>query len=245
MSVNLALFQIVFFSSLLSLGWTAPTPQNYSRNNRPSTTSKDEYLQTTLQNVKTELSTVKHLLSNQESEIETLQKKLATQENTLDHLHQMAIDELQAQKEVIRTGQCNGDSRLNEANQSLKNLETLLSNSLTDLRKLALQANETVSALSQQQKKIMDLEKSNEVQQEHIQHLEAALHSLMDLIQTRESKTPQNPSNQSGEKTYKVQAGDSLEKIARLYSITLSSLRKANPQLSDDRIRVGQTITIP
>ena len=44
--------------------------------------------------------------------------------------------------------------------------------------------------------------------------------------------------------TYQVQPGDSLQKIARKYQISLDSLKQAN-HLSSDKIIVGQKLSIP
>ena len=45
--------------------------------------------------------------------------------------------------------------------------------------------------------------------------------------------------------TYIVQNGDYLAKISKKYNIKLDAIRKANPQLKDDKIRVGQKIQLP
>ena len=45
--------------------------------------------------------------------------------------------------------------------------------------------------------------------------------------------------------TYIVQRGDYLAKISKKFNVTLNGLRKANPQLKNDVIKVGQKIQIP
>jgi len=45
--------------------------------------------------------------------------------------------------------------------------------------------------------------------------------------------------------TYVVQSGDSLSKISKKSNVTLSALRRANPSLKGDRIRIGQKLVIP
>ena len=44
---------------------------------------------------------------------------------------------------------------------------------------------------------------------------------------------------------YIVQSGDYLAKISRKFNIKIDAIRKANPQLKGDKIRVGQTIKLP
>ena len=45
--------------------------------------------------------------------------------------------------------------------------------------------------------------------------------------------------------TYIVQRGDYLAKISKKFNVTLNGLRKANPQLKNDVVKVGQKIQIP
>ncbi|HAM72799.1 MAG TPA: hypothetical protein DCM86_14250 [Verrucomicrobiales bacterium] len=42
-----------------------------------------------------------------------------------------------------------------------------------------------------------------------------------------------------------VKAHETLSSIARQYGISMASLRAANPGVSPDRLRVGQTVNIP
>lgn len=44
---------------------------------------------------------------------------------------------------------------------------------------------------------------------------------------------------------YIVQRGDYLAKISKRFNVKLDALRKANPQIKDDKIMIGQTIKIP
>lgn len=52
------------------------------------------------------------------------------------------------------------------------------------------------------------------------------------------------PAVNTGERIYKVKAGDSLTKIAKEQGTTISALRRAN-NLTTDRIKVGQDLKIP
>jgi len=52
------------------------------------------------------------------------------------------------------------------------------------------------------------------------------------------------PESAPGTQTYTVKSGDNLTIIARRFGVTVSALRSAN-NLTTDRIRVGQVLTIP
>ena len=45
--------------------------------------------------------------------------------------------------------------------------------------------------------------------------------------------------------TYVVQRGDSLSKISKKYNIRIDALRRANPKLKGDVVRIGQKLTLP
>jgi len=53
------------------------------------------------------------------------------------------------------------------------------------------------------------------------------------------------PTADTSEQLYTVKSGDSLTKIAAEHHTTVNALRKANPQLTTDRITVGQKLKIP
>ncbi len=44
---------------------------------------------------------------------------------------------------------------------------------------------------------------------------------------------------------YIVQRGDYLAKISKKYNVTIAGIRRVNPQLKDDKIRIGQKIKLP
>jgi LysM repeat protein len=78
-----------------------------------------------------------------------------------------------------------------------------------------------------------------------MQNFEAALQSMMEVIQVKSGAPSYSKSTDSDNPhIYKVQPGDSLERIARAKKVSVQSLRDAN-QLNNDRIIVGQKLKIP
>lgn len=55
----------------------------------------------------------------------------------------------------------------------------------------------------------------------------------------------ETPAPEAATTPYIVQRGDYLAKISKKYNVKLDALRKANPQLKNDVVRLGQTIQIP
>lgn len=111
---------------------------------------------------------------------------------------------------------------------------------------------ELVFALKQDYKKIeqLNLEQSKEIER------------LAKIIQNFEISNRSKPSNKSVERdhlnsnsisnhltphqrTYSVQAGDTLSKIASMHRVPLSRLLQSNPSIDPRRLQIGQIVVIP
>jgi LysM repeat protein len=86
--------------------------------------------------------------------------------------------------------------------------------------------------------KIASLEKAIEKQQALLSEVAQLRGSLTSVIQSLQKQ------DSGKESVHKVKAGDSLEKIARMYKVSISALKEEN-DLSTDRIVVGQELRIP
>jgi LysM repeat protein len=101
-----------------------------------------------------------------------------------------------------------------------------------ELRSLMTYANQTSASLSQYREQIQAIDhKLDEV---------AKLRSTLTQISKNYTTAETAPST----KSYRVKSGDSLEKIARKFHVSVESLKQDN-QLSSDKIVVGQELTIP
>lgn len=223
-------------------GWAAPAPQSY-QNGRPAPVKEDP--NAVMRQIRTALADLKHEVSNHESEIRTFDEKLQNQESSFEQLRQMLTEDVQAQKDFVRASNINLEGKTETLEQSVNNLDAAVKGLTSDLRQIKTQANESVAVLGQYKQKLTELEKLLETQNQHMQNLEAALHSIMEVMQAKQA-TKEIPVkfSEEGLKTYKVQPGDSLEKIAKAQKVTIQALKEAN-QLTNDRIIVGQTLKIP
>ncbi len=225
-------------------GWAAP--QTYSQPYqvaRPVPAPGDD-LTSVLRQLKTGLADLKHEMRNHESEIRTFENQLQSQEASFDQLRQQLIDDVQSQRDFVRASNVNLEGKTETLDHSIRNLETLVRNVMADLRQIKTQANDSVSVLGQYKQKIAELENLLQTQSQHMQNLEAALQSMMEVWQAKEAAQEFTLKANEELKTYKVQPGDSLEKIARAQKVSVQALRDAN-QLANDRIMVGQTLKIP
>ena len=116
--------------------------------------------------------------------------------------------------------------------RKIATLEKTVDKMSGDLRSLMTYANQTTTSLSLYRDQIQEIDrKLSEV---------SKLRSTL----TQMSKTYSAPEPTTTEKTYRVKAGDSLEKIARRLQITTEALKREN-KLTSDKIVVGQELSIP
>lgn len=116
----------------------------------------------------------------------------------------------------------------------IENLEATQKRILDDLKKLGVHANETNHSFNQIHKTIQNVEKELGLQSGKLSEV-VKLKSTLNSISSAIGK---------GGGVYKVQSGDSLERIARKYNTTVQSLKQANG-LNSNTIIVGQELKIP
>lgn len=111
-------------------------------------------------------------------------------------------------------------------------LEKVLDKAVSDLRTLSQSVNQTLSKIQNLESGITEHDKRFD----EVTKLKGTLTSISKAI-----KAPEAPSQPT--KTYRVKAGDSLEKIARSHQLSVETLRKIN-NLSNDKILVGQELRV-
>lgn len=197
--------------------------------------SYEEENNTLLHEMRDSLDDMRHEINNHESEIRTFEEKLNSQESIIDGLRQQITDANQANKEFMKGSSTNLETKI-------AGLETTTKGLVADLKQLKTHANDTTDVLAQYKKKLSDLEKILESQNQNLDNMQAALKSLMDAMQVKAGGDIGGGA--SGSKIYRVKPGDSLEKIARINQTTIQVLKELNG-LSNDRIIVGQSLKLP
>ncbi len=112
-------------------------------------------------------------------------------------------------------------------------LEKTIDKMNTDLRSLMTYANQTTSSLTEYRGHIQEIDRKLEEV--------AKLRSTLSQI-SKTYSSPETPSETTAT-TYRVKSGDSLEKIARKFQISVEKLKKEN-NLSSDKIVIGQELNI-
>lgn len=191
---------------------------------------KDERQKTeiSLHKIRTEVEDLKHDLNTSDIELHILEGKVIDQEETIALL-----------KEQLLTSQ---NGKLTDLEQTALNLQKKLTSLekkqeeiLADIRQLGSHANDTTTALSQYKDKICEMERSILSQNkkfDEIGKIKKALETLsLDLSKQEMIQ-------------YTIKEGDSLQKIAKQFTVSVEDLKKIN-HLKDDLIFSGQAILIP
>jgi LysM repeat protein len=171
-----------------------------------------------------ELDDLKHALKSTQVELglldERLKKNTASAKN--DSKDASSISLLSAQVSSLEKKVANLEKTLDKTSNDLRTLNSSLSQTLTKVQNAEL-------ALSGHDKRL-----------EEVSKLKGTLTNISKAIGQR----PAAESPSAATKSYRVKAGDSLEKIARIHHTTADTIRKTN-NLTNDKIIVGQELRLP
>jgi LysM repeat protein len=126
---------------------------------------------------------------------------------------------------------------LKNVSRDLLALEQKQQEILGDVKQLSLHANETSTSFSQYKNRMKEFEKELSTHHQKLNEVHQLKGSLESVAETIKQIS-------SSEATYRVRQGDSLEKIAKKYKVSVDSLKRANG-FEQDRIQVGQELKIP
>lgn len=194
--------------------------------------SHKEEMENTFREIRNHLRDTRHEIRNHEEEIRSFEAKLKNQDATVEGLREEMLALNKEEKKEM------------EQNLTLKisSLELATKGLVSDCKQLKEHFNKTVQMIQTQEQKVIELNKMIEAQNENISNLESALRSIMEAFQLRGES--EKGSLGGVTKVYRVQSGDSLEKIAKQNQTSVQAIKEMN-QLTNDRIIVGQKLQLP
>lgn len=170
-----------------------------------------------------ELADVKHDLKSTQVELNLLDERVKKQTSSLS-------SSVKPSSEASA-----GNAQVASLERRIADLEKLIERTNTDLRNLSSHTNQALAKLNTLEQEVS----SHEKRLDEVVKLKSTLTSISHAIGQSPSSAPI-----SSNKTYKVKAGDSLEKIARNHQTSIASLKNLN-NLKNDKIVVGQELRIP
>lgn len=173
-------------------------------------------------------------VQNLETELNYLKQRISNQETTIDHLRDEVSSLLKAMKEVQAKSHETQDGRLNKMEKSLDKV-------VQDLKQFKTHSNETNALIDDVKKALSKQGQISDLQNKELKDFEKALKSLAQAMQ---KNIGLSSFKSSSDGSYRVQSGDTLEKIAKDLKVSISELKAVN-SLKSDKIQVGQELRIP
>ena len=163
---------------------------------------------------------LRHEVKNHEAEIRMFEEKFKTQEEIIDALRQQVSEAVKITKDSLKLQSTAFESKL--ANQE------------------KTQVNDLNGILTDYKRRIVELEKTIEMQNHNLENLQAAMKALTEVLQGKNGGS----NDKVAEGTiYRVKSGDILEKIAKQNNTTIKKLKELN-NLKNDQIIVGQKLQL-
>lgn len=177
------------------------------------------------QELRSEIGDLKHAVQAYRSEVEILQERLSEQEAFAQRTsHSKSLSE-------------SSSAQIAAVEKKLMMVEKNLERIAADLLTLNKHADQTTTSLTHFRDKMLDCQRelaTHKQKIEGISQLKATLGQISQAIGNRPTSQPSS---------YKVQAGDTLEKIAKKHGVPLNTLRRLN-NLAQDRILIGQELKL-
>jgi LysM repeat protein len=185
------------------------------------------YPEGSIDELRLELSDVKHELHSAQVEINLLEERIAKQDRVIT-----------ANAAVAK----NQDDRKHYAadidalSKKCERLEKILDRALNDLRNISANENKAIARIQEMESNIALQEKKFE----EIGKIKNTLASISKAL----GQSVLTVQKEKGQQLYQVKPGDSLEKIARIHGTTVGELKAINHLASEDKIRIGQELKI-
>ena len=189
------------------------------------------FLSSALVSVDPSTNGLAHRLAACETEMEMLKNSIATQEVSREALEKEVSQMLKAARESVKDASEQSGSRQ-------KNFDKTLDKLTGDLKQLKSHCNDLSSIVNDLSKTVSNLKEGASAQALVVKELEQAMRGLTLALGGKGTVKGDG----SGA-IHVVRSGDSLEKIARQYGMSISELKELN-NLKSTTIRTGQELLV-
>ncbi len=186
------------------------------------------YTNPELDELRIELDDLKHALKTVQIDFGLLDERLKKQDNSLSQVKGQAQGKDASSLSLLT-------AQISALEKKVSGLEKTLEKAANDLRTLSTASTQVLNKIQEVEQHLL----SHENRLDEVAKLKGTLTRISKAIHQR-------PSNEasSSTKTYRVKAGDTLEKIARIHSTSVEVIQKLN-HLTHDKIVTGQELRLP
>lgn len=213
------MYQLIFF--LITLTILPISGEAFPRRN--SSNKQDD-----AQKMHEVVNDLRHSVSNHEMQLGVIEEQLDTINSQLEMLRKMLVEGEQEQEFTTQ-----------DVEDKLSQLDTQTKRFADEMSLYRTHAEKVNTILEKNQEKIQKVEEHAKRHNQILDTVQTTIKSLVNLHLPEETSQPSQEVN-----TYRVQAGDSLEKIARKHNTTIKNIKELNG-LTSDRIRAGQLLKVP
>lgn len=185
--------------------------------------------QAAFRDVHTAINALKYSTHNHELELQQASERFQNIEEMLSAVRRELNAQQQQQNEQLHTKTCDLKLKVHAVESDVQKLSS-------DIQQMRDLVKESLATLAQHKKLLDTLVQRESVREKNVEHLQTALHSLMEAMQLPEASKKAE--------TYRVKSGDTLEKIAMARKTSVKVLKELNGLLTD-RIREGQELKLP
>lgn len=185
-------------------------------------------LELTLHEVQTNLDDLRHYVQTFQAELQIIDARLKKQDDVIAQIKQKDIEQQKLKIASIDKSIKAIETSIEKGNQTQKQQQE-------DIRELSSHANQTTTALSQYKNRINEIEKDIVAYSKTFDDIKKSVHSAVSSIKSNKDYCGT---------LYKVKSGDSLERIAKNYKVSIEEIKKEN-SLDNDLIVIGQELKIP
>ncbi len=188
------------------------------------------YSDRVIDQLRLEISDLKHELHTAKVEMNILEERVAKHDAAVSSLKNPAPSKEATSVSALTF-------QISALEKKTGQLESLLERMTTDLRTLS---KEVVGRMQTLETELA----AHERKFDEVVKLKATLTSISKAIGVNSSVSSTAAASTSSGRTYRVKAGDSLEKIARREHVSMDAIKKLN-RLGSDKIVIGQELVLP
>ena len=174
-----------------------------------------------------------HRLKNCEIELDMLKNNLQSQEESREKLYKYMEENISSMKRVMKECESNASDPKQKLQKTIQGLQSDFTTLKQHTNQLSTKVNELNTCL-------LNLKKEVSFQSASLKSIEDAVQLLTKALDPqKESNSPSISKNGK----YKVQSGDTLEKISKKTGVSIKELKEIN-NLSSSVVRIGQELQL-